>query len=199
MPGETYEAAFEVLGLHDRIPVTVSYGHDLQTEDTKYTPDPVYRVFVTPEYAGWRLIYANSPLGSTSWWPHQVIERLSKVCGRAQVFYQDPFADSVIWAAAEDGEVVRGYWRDDEPEWTGTPLPWEVVLTAADFGDDEDEYEAYCEDPGRSQTTGINTAAANLSVDPAAITTDTPVRGHGWLALTAAGAGYDGFDEYPAL
>ncbi|MCG6497682.1 hypothetical protein [Kitasatospora sp. A2-31] len=199
VPGETYEAAFEALGLHDRIPVTVRYGQGAQGEDTKYVPEAVHRVFVTPEYAGWRLIYAEEPLGTTRWGLHEVIERLSKACGRAQVFYQDPFADAVIWAAAEDGEVVRGYWRHEDSEWTGTPLPWETVLTEADFADDPDEYEAYAEDPGRAETTAVNTAAAHLSVDPAAIDAGTPVRGHGWLALTRAGAGHDGFDEYPEL
>ncbi|WP_344327159.1 hypothetical protein [Kitasatospora putterlickiae] len=192
VPGGTYEEAFAALGLHDRIPVTVRYGLAAQTDDEKFTPGPVHRVFVTPEYAGWRLIYAESPLRETTWWPHEVIERLSAVCGRAQVFFQDPFADSVIWAAAEDGVLVRGYWRYGEPEWTGEPLPWEPLPSAEDADENGLELNA-------SLVESIGAAAAGLSVDPAAITVDTPVRGHGWLALTASGAGHDGFGDAPVL
>ncbi|MER7704527.1 hypothetical protein ABTX81_16755 [Kitasatospora sp. NPDC097605] len=193
VPGEAYEEAFAALGLHDRIPVTVRYGLAAQGDDEKYAPGPVHRVFVTPEYAGWRLIYAESPLRETTWWPHEVVERLSAVCGRAQVFFQDPFADSVIWAAAEHGTLVRGYWRYGEPEWTGEPLPWEPLPTAEDL-DEDDEVE-----PHASLVESIGAAAAGLSVNPAAITADTPVRGHGWLALTAPGAGHDGFGGAPVL
>ncbi|MGW4893231.1 hypothetical protein ACWEQL_13345 [Kitasatospora sp. NPDC004240] len=198
VPGETYEAAFEVLGLHDRIPVTVRYGHDSQPNDDKFTPEPVYRVFITPEYAGWRLIYANSPLGQNQWWYFDVAERLSKACGRAQAYYQDPFADGMIWAAAEDGVLVRSYARSGEPEWTGEPLPWEEVLTVDDF-DDQEHYEDHYLEPNQSECADVNTAAAHLSLDPSMITADTPVRGHAWLALTVAGAGFDGFDETPEL
>ncbi|WP_405365906.1 hypothetical protein [Kitasatospora sp. NBC_00039] len=197
VPGETYEAAFEVLGLHDRIPVTVHYGLTSQTSDEKYTPEAVHRVFVTPEYAGWRLIYAETPLRETTWWPHEVIERLSAACGKAQAYYQDPFADSVIWATAEHGTVVRGYWRYSAPEWTGDPLPWEEVLTAADF--EEEDYEDAYPEPNASETQSIGAAAVHLSLDPAAITPGTPARGHGWLALTAPGAGHGGFGEAPQL
>ncbi|MFD0277920.1 hypothetical protein ACFVHB_28985 [Kitasatospora sp. NPDC127111] len=198
VPGETYEAAFEVLGLHDRIPVTVRYGLAAQGHDDKYAPEEVYRVFVTPEYAGWRLIYAESPLRESVWWPHEVIERLSAACGRAQVYFQDPLADAMIWAAAEHGAVVRGYWRSGEPEWTGEPLPWEERLTIDDFEDEEEFADTYRE-PNASEEQGIGTAAARLSVHPAMITAETPVRGHGWLALTAPGAGHGGFGGTPRL
>ncbi|MFJ9520641.1 hypothetical protein ACIRPK_20615 [Kitasatospora sp. NPDC101801] len=126
---------------------------------------------VTREYTGWRLIYAYEPLGATTWGPHEVIERLSTACGRAQVYYQDPFADAVTWAAAQDGEVIRGYWRHGDAEWTGMPLPWKTVLTEADLADDPHEYESYAEDPGQVETTDVNTAAAHLSVDPSATRT----------------------------
>ncbi|WP_327675998.1 hypothetical protein [Kitasatospora sp. NBC_00458] len=193
VPGETYEAAFEALGLHDRIPVTVRYGLAAQEDDGKDDPEEVHRVFVTPEYAGWRLIYAESPLRETTWWPHEVVERLSAACGRAQVFFQDPFADSVIWAAAEHGTLVRGYWRGEDQEWTGERLPWEPVE------DDPDEDDFDGGEPNASLVDSIGAAAAGLSVDPAAITAGTPVRGHGWLALTAPGAGHGGFELDPVL
>ncbi|AUY52471.1 hypothetical protein [Streptomyces sp. CB01881] len=198
VPGATYEAAFEVLGLHDRIPVTVHYGLASQEYDEKYTPEAVHRVFITPEYAGWRLIYAETPLRETTWWPHEVIERLSAACGQAQVYYQDPFADSVIWATAEHGTVRRGYWRDSAPEWTGDPLPWEEVLAVAE-SEDEEDYEDVYPEPNASEVHGIGQAAAHLSVNPATVTADTPARGHGWLALTAPGAGHDGFGGSPRL
>ncbi|MET8701588.1 hypothetical protein ABZW10_22370 [Kitasatospora sp. NPDC004723] len=204
VPGEAYEEAFAALGLHDRIPVTVRYGLAAQEEDEKSAPERVHRVFVTPEYAGWRLIYAESPLRETTWWPHEVVERLSAACGRAQVFFQDPFADSVIWAAAEHGSLVRGYWRYGEPEWTGEPLPWEPLPLpdGPDGESDEEESDAFDEDgvePNASLVESIGRAAAGLSVNPAAITADTPVRGHGWLALTVPGAGHGGFGGAPVL
>ncbi|GLW56027.1 hypothetical protein [Kitasatospora phosalacinea] len=193
VPGEGYLAAFEVLGLHDRVPVTVRGGEAAQVDDTKRVDgEVVHRVFVTPEYAGWRLVFAESPIGSCAWWPTTVAESLSAACGRAQVFYEDPHADAVIWVAAEGGAVVRSYWRASEPEWEGGPLPWEEVLTVDDF-EDEDEFADVYQEPNASEAQSVRVAARHLSVDPGGIGPDTPVRGHGWLALTRAGAGHRGF------
>ncbi|GLW73989.1 hypothetical protein Kpho02_62870 [Kitasatospora phosalacinea] len=193
VPGEGYLAAFEALGLHDRVPVTVRGGEAAQGDDTKRVDGAaVHRVFVTPEYAGWRLVFAESPLGSCAWWPTTVVETLSAACGRAQLFYEDPHADAMIWIVAEGGSVVRSYWRASEPEWEGEPLPWEEVLTVDDF-EDEEEYEDAYPEPNASEAQSIHLAARHLSVAPGEIGPDTPVRGHGWLALTRAGAGHQGF------
>ncbi|MFI6446659.1 hypothetical protein [Kitasatospora sp. NPDC050543] len=206
VPGETYEKAFDVLGLHDRVPVTVALGDECQRDDEKFVPGPgdrsvrVHRVFVTPEYAGWRLIYADTPLRETLWDLHGTIERLSAACGQAQVFYQDPHADAMMWAVAEQGAVRRGYWRYSEPPWTGEPLPWEVELM--DDEDEDHDDEDYDDEDGGSGARGVqsvNQAAASLSIDPSGIDAATPVRGHGWLALTAPGAGHGGFGTLPGL
>ncbi|BAJ26125.1 MULTISPECIES: hypothetical protein [Kitasatospora] len=199
VPGESYLAAFDALGLHDRIPVTVRGGEAAQVDDTRYEGgEAVHRVFVTPEYAGWRLVHAESPIGRCAWWPSTVAEALSAACGRAQLFYQDPFADSVFWLAAERGAVVRSYWRDGEPEWEGEPMPWEEVLTVADFAD-EAEYEDAYPEPNASEARDVPAAARGLSVDPSLLGPDTPVRGHGWLAVTRAGAGHLGFASLVVL
>lgn len=201
--GDRYESLFEVLGLHDRVPATLELGLSAQLHDTHYPDLPdgthgaVHRVFVTPELAGWRLVYAETPIAEMQWWPHDTIARLSAVCGEAQFFLRDGHNDSTIWAVAVDGEVRRGYWSYAEPEWTGAPLPWEGPAEDADAaGLDEDAERAYAEeplDPNRAAQACIGTAARHLSLDPASVTAETPVRGHGWLAVTAAGVGHGPF------
>ncbi|MFF7457977.1 hypothetical protein [Kitasatospora sp. NPDC008115] len=118
-------------------------------------------------------------------------ERLSAACGRAQVLFQDPFTDSVIRAAAEDGALVRGYRRYGEPERTGEPLPREPLPTAEERDDEGLE-------PNASLVGSVGAAAAPLR----GLRRDHrrhPVRGHGRPALTSPGAGHDGFGGAPVL
>ncbi|MBL1099433.1 hypothetical protein [Streptomyces coffeae] len=198
VPGDTYERAFEVLGLHDRIPATQEMGRSSQEADSKVVQGPdgestyVCRVFITPEYDGWRLIYANSLLGDISWQPYHTAELLSSACGRAQVFYEDGCAGARIWAHAEDGLVERGYWSHEDPEWTGEPLPWERVVTVDDYDGDQEAFEDDYPDPNTSEETDPGAAAAALSIHPGAISS-AATRGHGWIALTVPGAGHGGF------
>ncbi|WP_405014566.1 hypothetical protein [Kitasatospora sp. NBC_01539] len=200
VPGDRYEGVFEALGLHDRVPVTLELGLSVRRHDTHYPDLPdgshgaVHRVFVTPELAGWRLVYAETPIAEMQWWPHDTIARISAVCGQAQFFHRDAHGDSTIWAVAVDGRVRRGYWSDATPEWTGAPLPWEEPADDSDLGElDDDAYAEEPLDPNRAATVGITTAARQLSVDPASVSADTPMRGHGWLAVTAAGVGHGPF------
>ncbi|WP_380284368.1 hypothetical protein [Kitasatospora purpeofusca] len=137
----------------------------------------MHRVFVTPEYAGWRLIYAESPPRETPWWPHEVVERLSAACGRARVFFQDRSPTPSSGPLPSTAPRGRGYWRYGEPEWPGEPLPREEPPDAEGPEDGLDGLGGLGEDGGESNA--------------------SPVRGHGRPAVTAPGAGHHGFAGAP--
>ncbi|MFB8089095.1 hypothetical protein [Streptomyces sp. NPDC055992] len=191
VPGATYEGLFEAMGLHDRIPCTLSMGLSAAENDSVDVTDPdgtrhtAYRVFVTPELDGWRLVYANTPLSPAVWKYTDVIERISAACGQAQFFAQDEQSDSMIWAVALDGVLRRRYWRNELPEWEGDPMDWEEPLT------DEDHAEEH--EPNATTEADTNGAAWALSLVPEDIDEDTTLRGHGWLAISRAGVGHTAF------
>ncbi|MEU2248307.1 hypothetical protein [Streptomyces sp. NPDC019224] len=190
VPGATYEGLFDAMGLHDRIPCTLSMGLSAAENDAVDVTDPdgtrhtAYRVFVTPELDGWRLVYANTPLSPTVWNYADVLERLSAACGQAQFFSQDEHSDSMIWAVALDGVLRRRYRRNELPEWEGDPMEWETPL-----GDDpEEEYE-----PNATRECDTNAAAWSLSLVPEEVNADTTLRGHGWLAISRPDVGHTAF------
>ncbi|MGV9449942.1 hypothetical protein [Streptomyces sp. NPDC003635] len=197
VPGATYENLFEALGLHDRRPITVQGGiHATQVDERVRVEGPdgtfhsVGRAFVTPELDGWRLLYGPLDLLVGEPWEGMIegIEKVSAHCGEAHFFYLDEAGGSDIWIVAKDGRVVRRYTAYDDPAWEGDPLPWETL--AADDPDYEPEFE---DDSPNAGTTTAETACGHLSVDPAQVGPDTRVTGHGWLALTARGAGHGAF------
>lgn len=194
VPGATYEGLFEAIGLHDRIPCTLSMGLSAAENDSVDFTDPdgtrhtAYRVFVTPELDGWRLVYANTPLSPAVWKYTDVIERISAACGQAQFFAQDEHSDSMIWAVALDGVLRRRYWRNESPEWVGEPMDWETPLTDDPDYDPAEEYA-----PNATTETDTNGAAWALSLVPEDIDDDTTLRGHGWLAISRAGVGHTAF------
>ncbi|MGC4950279.1 HEAT repeat domain-containing protein [Streptomyces sp. DT224] len=181
VPGATYEGLFDALGLHHRIPCTLAMGLSASERDSVDITGPdgtrqtAYRVFVTPELDGWRLIYANSALTPRVWDFGDVIERLSAACGQAQFFAQDEHSDSMIWAVAIDGVLRRRYWRNETPEWTGEPMEWEEPM-------EDDPFEEHA--PGATAECDTNAAAWALSLVPEDIGADTTLRGHGWLAVS---------------
>ncbi|MFF2328733.1 MULTISPECIES: HEAT repeat domain-containing protein [unclassified Streptomyces] len=194
VPGATYEGLFEAMGLHDRVPCTISMGLSAAENDTTVVMDPdgtehtAYRVFVTPELDGWRLVYANTPLGSMVWDVDELLSRLSAVCGQAQFYCQDEHSDSMIWSVALDGVPRRRYWRYETPEWRGEPMDWEEPLTAdPDYDPDEDQ------EPNATMECDVNSAAYSLSIEPAEVGSATTLRGHGWLAVTRPGVGHGAF------
>lgn len=194
VPGAQYEGLFDAMGLHDRVPSTISMGLSALENDTTVVTDPdgtkhtAFRVFVTPELDGWRLIYADTPLGEMTWDVDDLLDRLSAVCGQAQFFCQDVHSDSMIWSVAVDGAPRRRYWRYEVPEWRGEPMDWEGPLTADPAYDPEDAYE-----PNATLESDVNSAAHSLSVDPTEVGSTTTLRGHGWLAITRPGVGHGAF------
>ncbi|WP_432102201.1 HEAT repeat domain-containing protein [Streptomyces sp. bgisy091] len=190
VPGATYERLFEVLDLYDRVPCTISMGLSAMLHDTAEITDPegtrhsVFRVFVTPELDGWRLVYADTPLGEMAWDVDDLLGRLSAACGQAQLFWQDAHSDSMFWAVALDGVTRRRYWRYEDPEWEGDPMDWETPLSADPDHDPEEDHE-----PGATLESDTNGAATALSLDPTMVGSGTVLRGHGWLATSMPGVG----------
>ncbi|MFG2569096.1 hypothetical protein ACGFR6_27155 [Streptomyces sp. NPDC048567] len=191
VPGATYEGLFDALGLHHRIPCTLATGlaaaeHDsVDVTGPNGTRQTAYRVFVTPELDGWRLIYADSALTPTVWEFGATIERLSAACGQAQFFSQDEHSDSMIWAVAINGVLRRRYWRNETPEWTGEPMEWEEPLDDAPAEEDSP--------PHATAECDTNAAAWALSIVPEDVDADTTLRGHGWLAVTRPDVGHTAF------
>ncbi|MEL5956615.1 hypothetical protein AADR41_17900 [Streptomyces sp. CLV115] len=190
VPGAAYEGLFEAMGLHDPVPCTISMGLSAMDNDTAAVVDPdgtehtAYRVFVTPELDGWRLIYADTALGSMFWDMDELLSRLSAACGQAQYYCQDEHSDSMIWSVALNGVPRRRYWRNEIPEWRGEPMDWEEPLT-----DDPD----YDHAPNATMECDVNSTAYYISVDPDQVEPTTTLRGHGWLALTRPGVGHGAF------
>ncbi|MGW1953317.1 hypothetical protein ACWCPI_11175 [Streptomyces sp. NPDC001920] len=184
VPGATYEGCFEALGLHDRFPVTLDEGADV--EDLPFRGGAL-PTFVTPELDGWRLIFGNLvDLVGLDWdeWMGAV-ERLSAHCGQAQMFYEDSAAGSDVWVVAHRGRIRRRYAAEGCPEWTGDPLPEEELRVGeADFDPEVDG--AF---PNEDMA-GVSPACGRLSVDPRDIGPATRMRGHGWLALHEPGVGH---------
>lgn len=191
IPAATYEGVFTALGLHDRIPATTSAGlsavendPDGPADPAAETPATVHRGFVTAEFSGWRLIL-GAPVTACA--DHEVLARLSAHCGQAHFYFRDCYDDCHSWAIAENGRVIRSYQTYGEPEWTGEPLPWETPQT-------EDEgWEPGLYEPNASLDSDAGAVAHMVTVDPDAIDLDTPMRGHGWLAVTAPGIGHEPF------
>ncbi|MGW1890092.1 HEAT repeat domain-containing protein [Streptomyces sp. NPDC002004] len=194
VPGATYEGLFDAMGLHDRRPCTLSMGLSAMEDDMALVEGPdgtertVYRVFVTPELDGWRLVYADTPLWEMHWDVDDLLGRISAACGQAQFFFQDDHSDSMVWSVAVDGAVRRSYWRYGEPEWKGEPMDWEELLGEDPDYDPEEHHE-----PNATQESSVGRAAWQLSLDPAGVGEHTSLRGHGWLAVTEPGVGHGPF------
>ncbi|MFJ5778849.1 hypothetical protein [Streptomyces sp. NPDC093094] len=198
VPGASYEGVFEVLGLHDRQPVTVSAGVEAAEGRRVLVPGPdgggrtAGRVFVTPELDGWRLVLGPFDLlvGDDDPWGGMIgtVERLSVRCGQAQLFFLDDAGGSDLWFVAENGRVIRRYAAESDPEWEGDPLPWETLAV------DDPEYDPEYDDAEpNAGTTGARSACRYLSLDPGEVGPDTRVRGHGWLAVTEPDVGHGAF------
>ncbi|NEC67581.1 hypothetical protein [Streptomyces sp. SID9727] len=188
VPGTTYEGVFEALGLHDPRPVTVQAGVAAAMCEAIPSPVPedpsrgVSRAFVTPELDGWRLVFGQfrQLVGYDDWNDMvETVERVSAVCGKAQLFFVDDAGGADIWFAAEDGRMVGQYAGEDD-------------LEEDDLEEDEDPDE----DPD-DITGGVREACGKLSVDLDLVGVfDTVVRGHGWLAVTAPDRGHG---QFPGL
>ncbi|GAA1073426.1 hypothetical protein [Kitasatospora arboriphila] len=191
VPGGSYEAAFEALGLHDRTPATLAMGLSGRVYDEAVVARPdgtdltVHRVFVTPEIAGWRLLFGTVLVNCPD---DGRLERLAEACGQAHYYFRDCYEDCHHWAIAERGRgVVRSFQTYREPAWTGEPLPWEEPQT------EDPLWEPGTFEPNASLESDSRAVAERVTVDPEEIDGDTPMTGHGWFALTAPGVGHGVF------
>lgn len=186
VPAAAYEGVFEALGLYDRVPATMAMGMSAMLYDTAVITGPdggettVHRAFVTPEFAGWRMVFGG-PVHRCA--EEEVLARVSEHCGQAHFYVRDAYDDEHGWAIAEQGRVVRSYQTYREPAWTGEPMSWETPQTEDEHG------EPGMYEPNASCETSANDVAETLTVDPEQIDEDTPMTGHGWLAVTAPGVG----------
>ncbi|TWF73287.1 HEAT repeat domain-containing protein [Kitasatospora viridis] len=173
------------------------------------------RVFVSPALAGWTLVFGDSAAATHRIRDREeardqvVRERcaeLGRRFGAAQWYGMSCGDGWTAWCIATGGEVVRHYdvfaaEEDDDP--LGPPHPAEsgFLLPHEDgFPDDAFDgvnlsdnaafrarYDQVKEELGIPDTCYATDIAARLSVDPSALGPDTPVTGHGLLALTACG------------
>ncbi|MEU8432817.1 hypothetical protein AB0F18_07845 [Streptomyces sp. NPDC029216] len=190
VPAATYEGVFEALGLRDRIPATMAMGMSALHHDTAVITGPdgeertVCRAFVTPEFAGWRMVFGGPVCVRDA---EELSARISARCGQAHFYFRDAYDDEHGWLIAEQGRVIRSYQTYREPAWTGEPLPWEVPQT------EDEHWEPGLYEPNASCETNANEVAEAVTVDPEQIDESTPMSGHGWLAVTAPGVGHGPF------
>ncbi|MDT0468589.1 hypothetical protein [Streptomyces gibsoniae] len=183
-PADRLDAVVAGLGLHDLRAATAVMGlaateatsaHDSITVNTPRGEDETaYRVFITPGFSNWRLLYGNSFLDDLG--GEYVAEKASEQCGEAHFYSVDTFHDAHVWCVARDGVLVRRHATWGDPEWEGEPLPFELDYIEGRVWIDPSQADA-------DGVTDANVAARHLSVDvgfmPASGT-----QGHGWLATT---------------
>ncbi|MFG2138293.1 hypothetical protein [Streptomyces sp. NPDC048650] len=182
------------LELHDARPVTTALGisaavrHENSVNETAEdgTEATTYRVFITPECEGWRLVYGTDYLND-NW--SEVITKLSTQCGEAHFYAVDDYNGAQVWWVSENGQDKRAYRTYGDPEWIGEPLEFERSLMQDEDDDmydpeDAEEYAEGVRDP--------HEAASYLSVQPTTVEVLDTV-GHGWLAVTGPDADHGRF------
>ncbi|MFF4951264.1 hypothetical protein ACWC2K_37135 [Streptomyces chattanoogensis] len=190
VPAATYEGVFTALDLHDRIPATMAMGMSGVQHDCAELTGPdgegrtAYRAFITPEFSGWRMAFGTPVWDCVA---NGLLARVSEHCGQAHYYSRDSYDDAHAWAIAEGGRVIRSHGTYLEPQWTGEPLPWEEPQT------NDPLWEPGMYEPNASCEWNANDVADRLTVDPEQIDEDTPMTGHGWLAVTLPGVGHGAF------
>ncbi|MFH9421025.1 HEAT repeat domain-containing protein [Streptomyces sp. NPDC017529] len=192
-PADRLDTLAEGFGLYDLQPATVAMGLSAtsskenaiegvggEASDGGGDDDTAYRVFISPDFQGWRLMYGDAFMREYT--GIDAVEEFSRHCGEAQFFSVDSMDNSNVWRVARYGEVVRAYSTYGDPEWIGEPLPFE--RTFIDAG--EDSHVAPADIAQFSEgVTDAHDAAFQLSFDPRSARKDT-MRLHGWLATTRA-------------
>lgn len=189
LPTGDQAAVLDALKLSDARPATMKLGFAAFVCDSHGMADDdqqLGRVFVTPQLAGWTLVlgpwYAR---WGTSWKKEiEATQELSAQFGRAQAYFHDEQTLEGSWVICDGGEVVRAYNYDKPRKAVGERLPVEQgkVLSVDELSDKEfdalpDDYES-CD--------ALQVAAA-MSISPEDFGPDTPMIGHGVLALTKKG------------
>ncbi|WP_328687064.1 hypothetical protein OG879_04990 [Streptomyces caniferus] len=182
------------LGLHDAQPVTTSLGvsaalhqeNSLEHRSADGTTSTEYRVFITPEFDGWRLVYGADYLNDN--WA-QVVEKLSSQCREAHFYAVDEYNGARVWWVAENGQDKRGHRTYGDPVWVGEPMEFE-----RDLMQDEDD-ELYDPEEAEEYAEGVRDpeeAASWISIQPSTVEVLDRV-GHGWLAVTSPEVGHGRF------
>lgn len=192
VPHAKAEDIVEALGLHDPRPATVAMGVSASVEsensvgyqDSDGRTATGYRVFISPEFDGWRLVYGNDFLNDR--WA-DAVQRLSARCREAHFYLVDDYDGAKIWWVAEKGQDRRGYRTYGDPQWIGEPMPFEQSLMSDDpddLFDDADDYSEGVTDP--------ESVASWISIPPTTIGT-AEKSGHGYLAVTDRQIGHGRF------
>jgi hypothetical protein len=183
-PADQFEAVVSAMGLHDLRPATTVLGlaateasgaHDSwEFETSQGRKETAYRVFITPRFGDWRLLYGNAFLDAFG--GEHLAEKASGQCGEAHFYSIDTYHDTQAWCVARNGHVVRRHATWGEPEWEGDPLPFEVDYLEGRVWIDPSQI-------GTQGVTDANVAARHLSVD-VGFMLESETHGHGWLATT---------------
>lgn len=183
-PADGLAGVVSALRLHDLRAVTTVMGlsaaEGARARDAvEFTvppgrPETAHRVFITPRFGAWRLLYGNSYLDTYGgdW----VARTASTRCGEAHFYQIDTYHDLHVWCVARENVVIRRYSGGAPAMWRGDPLPFEL---------DYIEGRAWL-DPSQGGPLGVtdaNVAAGHLSVDVGFMPADI-TEGHGWLATT---------------
>ncbi|MGW7019487.1 hypothetical protein ACWGGS_09095 [Streptomyces decoyicus] len=202
LPAETWIAVpraevkdiVRALELHDARPVTTALGvsaavhheNSLEHRSGDGTSSTEYRVFITPEFDGWRLVYGADYLND--YWA-QAVEKLSAQCREAHFYAVDEYNGARVWWVSENGQDKRGHRTYGDPEWVGEPLEFE-----RDLMQDEDD-ELYDPEEAEEYAEGVRDpeeVASYLSIQPTTVEVLDRV-GHGWLAVTSPDIGHGRF------
>jgi hypothetical protein len=183
-PADRLDTVVSVLELYDLRPATTVTGlaataaasardaMDIETPDGER--ETAFRVFITPRFGNWRLLYGNSFLDAFG--GEYLTEKVSTRCGEAHFYCIDTFHDVHVWCVARDGRLVRRHATSGDPEWEGEPLPFE-----GDYM--EGKTWIAPSQANRNGVTDANVAARHLSVD-VGLMPERETHGHGWLATT---------------
>ncbi|MFJ5798188.1 HEAT repeat domain-containing protein [Streptomyces decoyicus] len=202
LPAETWIAVpraevkdiVRALELHDARPVTTALGvsaavhheNSLDHLSDDGTSSTAYRVFITPEFDGWRLVYGADYLND--YWA-QAVEKLSTQCREAHFYAVDEYNGARVWWVAENGQDKRGHRTYGDPEWVGEPMEFE-----RDLMQDEDD-ELYDPEEAEEYAEGVRDpeeVASWISIQPTTVEVLDKV-GHGWLAVTSPDVGHGRF------
>ncbi|MFH8571290.1 hypothetical protein [Streptomyces sp. NPDC017993] len=175
----------QALGLVDARPATVEMGicaavdleNSIDFDDVNSQDGRAYRVFITPQFDGWRLIYGDEYIND-HW--SEAVRKLSARCGEAHFYMVDDFDGANVWWVAQQGEDRRGFRTYGEPEWVGAPMPFERTLMVDEEDPlyDPDEHGDYAEG-----VTDPENVASWISIPPTTISIAEKV-GHGWIAVS---------------
>ncbi|WP_310728291.1 hypothetical protein [Streptomyces sp. N2A] len=175
----------KALGLHHARPATVNMGicaaveleNSVEIQGTDEHEEHAYRVFITPQFDGWRLIYGDDFINDH--WP-DAVAKLSAQCGEAHFYLIDDFDGAHVWWVAQNGSDRRGYRTYGDPKWVGEPMDFErsLMVHEDDPVYDPDEHADYADG-----VTDPESVASWISIPPNTVSI-AEKDDHGWLATT---------------